>query len=98
MSGPKSPKLAGQPMGNAQQAGALMKNAQAFAGAFEKGDGKAVVAFWAEDGDYVDLNGRYLHGRPSIENAFKDFFAENKGLEAAHRRQFGAFCHAGHGY
>jgi uncharacterized protein (TIGR02246 family) len=49
--------------------------------AFEKGDAKAVAAFWAEDGDYVDLNGRYLHGRPSIENAFKDFFAENKGLK-----------------
>jgi uncharacterized protein (TIGR02246 family) len=67
--------------GDAQQAGALMKNAQAFADAFENGDAKAVAAFWAEDGDYVDLNGRHLQGRPSIENAFKDFFAENKGLK-----------------
>jgi len=58
---------------------ALIKNAQAFTEAFEKGDAKAVAAFWAEDGDYVDLNGRQLQGRPAIENAFKDFFKENKG-------------------
>ena len=62
-----------------QEAAALMKNAQAFTEAFEKGDAKAVAAFWAEDGDYVDLAGRRLQGRPAIENAFKDFFAENKG-------------------
>lgn len=65
--------------GDAQQTGALMKNAQAFVDAFEKGDAKAVAAFWAEDGDWVDLTGRRLQGRPSIENAFKDFFTENKG-------------------
>jgi uncharacterized protein (TIGR02246 family) len=60
---------------------ALIKNAQAFTEAFEKADAKAVAAFWAEDGDYVDLNGRRLQGRPAIENAFKDFFSENKGLK-----------------
>src|SRR5258708_34617257 len=58
---------------------ALIKNAQAFTEAFEKCEAKAVAAFWAEDGDYVDLNGRQLQGRPAIENAFKDFFKENKG-------------------
>ena len=40
-----------------------------------------MAAFWAEDGDYVDLDGRQLQGRSAIENAFKDFFAENKGLK-----------------
>jgi uncharacterized protein (TIGR02246 family) len=67
--------------GDAQQAAALNKKAQAFTEAFEKGDAKAVAAFWAEDGDYVDLAGRQLQGRPAIENAFKDFFTENKGLK-----------------
>jgi uncharacterized protein (TIGR02246 family) len=57
----------------------LFNNAKAFADAFEKGDAKAVAAFWAEDGDYVDLDGRRLQGRPSIESAFKEFFTENKG-------------------
>jgi uncharacterized protein (TIGR02246 family) len=58
-----------------------MKTAQAFTEAFEKGDSKAVAAFWAEDGDYIDLSGRRLQGRATIENAFKDFFTENKGLK-----------------
>jgi uncharacterized protein (TIGR02246 family) len=65
----------------AVQESALMNNAKAFVDAFEKGDAKAVAALWAEDGDYVDLNGRHLQGRSAIENAFEDFFRENKGLE-----------------
>jgi uncharacterized protein (TIGR02246 family) len=75
----EEPKAGQAANGDAQQTGALMKNAQAFVDAFEKGDAKAVAAFWAEDGDWVDLTGRRLQGRPSIENAFKDFFTENKG-------------------
>jgi uncharacterized protein (TIGR02246 family) len=60
---------------------AIFNNAKAFVDAFEKGDAKTVAAFWAEDGDYVDLTGRRLQGRPAIENGFKDFFTENKGLK-----------------
>src|SRR5262249_15950806 len=67
--------------GDAQQASALIKNAQSFVEAFEKGDAKAVAAFWAENGDYVDLTGRRLQRRPAIEDAFKYFFADNKGLK-----------------
>jgi len=65
----------------AAEENSLTNNAKAFVDAFEKGDAKAIAAFWAEDGDYVDVNGRHLQGRPSIENAFKDFFTENKGLK-----------------
>lgn len=60
---------------------AIFNNAKAFVDAFEKGDAKAVAAFWAEDGDYMDLDGRELQGRPAIEEAFKEFFKENKGLK-----------------
>jgi len=56
----------------------IINNAKAFVDAFDKGDAKAVAAFWAEDGDYVDLNGRHLQGRSAIENSFKEVFAENK--------------------
>src|SRR5260370_19591355 len=63
------------------QATAIINNAKAFTDAFQQGDSKAVAAFWAEDGDYVDLNGRQLQGRTVIETAFKDFFKENKGLK-----------------
>ena len=60
---------------------ALFNNAKALVDAFEKGDAKAVAAIWDEDSDYVDLTGRNLRGRTAIEDAFKDFFAENKGLK-----------------
>jgi len=59
----------------------IFNNAKAFVDAFEKGDANAVAAFWAEDGDYVDLDGRHLQGRTAIEDAFKEFFKENKGLK-----------------
>jgi uncharacterized protein (TIGR02246 family) len=60
---------------------AILNNAKAFVDTFEKGDAKAVAAFWAEDGDYADLDGRHLQGRTAIEDAFKEFFKENKGLK-----------------
>jgi uncharacterized protein (TIGR02246 family) len=60
---------------------AIFNNAKAFVDAFQSGDAKALAAFWAQDGDYVDLAGRRLQGRPAIENAFKEFFTENKGLK-----------------
>jgi uncharacterized protein (TIGR02246 family) len=63
------------------QADALMNNARAFVNTFETGDAKAIAAFWAEDGDYVDVNGRQLQGRSAIENAFKGFFIDKKGLK-----------------
>lgn len=59
----------------------IFNNAKAFVDAFERGDAKTVAAFWAEDGDYVDIDGRHLQGRPAIEDAFKEFFKENKGLK-----------------
>ena len=60
---------------------AIFNNAKAFVDAFEIGDAKTLAAFWAQDGDYVDLAGRRLQGCPAIEDAFKEFFAENKGLK-----------------
>jgi len=63
------------------QEAAITKTAEAFVEAFQKGDAKAVAAFWTQDGDYVDLTGRVLNGRPAIEKDFADLFAENKGLK-----------------
>ena len=60
---------------------AISNNAKAFVAAFEQGNAKAIAAFWTEDGDYMDLTGRLLQGRAAIENAFQDFFTENKGTK-----------------
>ena len=66
---------------NAPDEAALKKRAEAFIAAFDKGDAKAVAAFWTADGDYVDETGRHMKGRDEIEKAFTDFFSENKGLK-----------------
>jgi uncharacterized protein (TIGR02246 family) len=66
---------------NAADAAAMKKNAEAFTAAFDKGDAKAVAAFWTPNGDYVDETGRHMKGREEIEKAFTEFFSENKGLK-----------------
>ena len=67
--------------GNAEQEAAILKRAEAFVEAFQKGDAKALAAFWSPDGDYTDELGRNLKGRDAIERAFADLFAENQGLK-----------------
>jgi len=76
------PARAADPKDNAKEEAALQKNAEAFVEAFNKGDAKAVAAFWAEDGDYIDQTGRHVQGRDAIEKLFKEFFEENKGMKA----------------
>jgi uncharacterized protein (TIGR02246 family) len=66
---------------NPQEEAAIAKTAEAFVEAFQKGDAKAVAAFWTPDGDYVDPTGRVLLGRSAIEKDFEELFAENKGLK-----------------
>jgi uncharacterized protein (TIGR02246 family) len=71
-----------QAKGDAKDKDAIAKNAQDFIAAFEKGDAKTLAGFWSKDGDYTDPSGRELKGRDAIEKAFKEFFAEHKGLKA----------------
>jgi uncharacterized protein (TIGR02246 family) len=65
----------------AKEEAALLKTAQGFVEAFQKGDAKAVAEFWTADGDYTDQAGKVYKGRDNIEKMFKGFFAENKGLK-----------------
>src|SRR5262249_31869091 len=69
-----------KPSRHAKDEEALCKKGAAFAKAFRQGDAKVVAAFWKEDGDYIDRNGKHFKGRAAIEKAFKELFAENKGL------------------
>ena len=54
---------------------------QEFIAAFEKGDAKAVAAFWTEDADYVDQVGRQYKGRAAIEAMYAKAFAGQKGMK-----------------
>jgi uncharacterized protein (TIGR02246 family) len=65
--------------GNPAEEKALQKRAQEFIAAFDKGDAKAIAAFWTLDGDYVDQAGTTLSGRKAIEAAFGKQFAAARG-------------------
>jgi uncharacterized protein (TIGR02246 family) len=72
---------AAEPKAPSKDEAALIKNAETFVEAFHKGDAKALAAMWSADGDYVSDSGVSLKGREGIEKAFKDLFAEHKGLK-----------------
>jgi uncharacterized protein (TIGR02246 family) len=55
----------------------------AFIAAFNKGDAKAVAAFWTPDAVYVDQDGREHKGREAIEKLYEKVFADNKGAKLA---------------
>jgi uncharacterized protein (TIGR02246 family) len=57
------------------------KRAQAFIAAFNKGDAKAVAAFWTPDGDYTDQVGEKYKGRAALEKLYEKVFAERKGAK-----------------
>lgn len=67
--------------GNPEAEAALVKRAQDFVAAFQKGDSKSVAAFWTTDGDYTDMTGKRLTGQDEIQKSFTAFFAENKGAK-----------------
>jgi uncharacterized protein (TIGR02246 family) len=64
---------------NSKEAAALKARAEEFTKAFDKGDAKALAAFWTADGDYVDQAGHTLSGRKAIEAAFEKQFEATKG-------------------
>jgi uncharacterized protein (TIGR02246 family) len=78
----KKPAEAAQPKGGDKSAPeGKGKRAQEFIAAFEKGDAKAVAAFWTKDADYVDQTGREYKGRPAIEKMYEKVFAGKKGMK-----------------
>jgi uncharacterized protein (TIGR02246 family) len=59
----------------------LQKRAEAFVEAFNKGDAKALAAFFTPDADLVDPEGHSTKGRKAIEESYKKYFADNKGAK-----------------
>src|SRR5262249_25886920 len=59
------------------------KRAQEFIAAFNRGDAKAVAAFWTPDGDYTDHTGKKIAGRAALEKLYAKGFGEHKGSKLA---------------
>jgi uncharacterized protein (TIGR02246 family) len=70
-----------------QKAGAKEQPAkgrrEAFIAAFNKGNAKAVAAFWTPDATYVDQVGHEHKGRAAIEQLYEKVFAARKGAKLA---------------
>jgi uncharacterized protein (TIGR02246 family) len=64
-----------------EKAQPLKERRAAFIAAFNKGDVKAVAAFWTEDATYIDQDGREYNGRPAIEKQYAKVFAAQKGAK-----------------
>ncbi len=62
---------------DASDVGAVRKTAEEFAKAFNKGDAKAVAAFWTRDGEFVGPDGEPVRGREAIEKDYVEFFKKN---------------------
>src|SRR5262245_6717551 len=60
---------------------AIKKSMQNFIDAFEKGDAKAVAAFWTPEGEYIADDGTKYQGREELEKAYAEFFAKNKNVK-----------------
>jgi uncharacterized protein (TIGR02246 family) len=56
---------------------AVKKAIEAFAASFQKGDGKAVAAFWTTEGEYIGGDGTNFRGRAALEKAYTEFFTKN---------------------
>ena len=61
---------------------AIRDAAQAFVGAFQKGDANAVANLWTKEGEYVDENGDTVRGREALAKSYTGFFAKRKQLKA----------------
>jgi uncharacterized protein (TIGR02246 family) len=72
---------AAEPLDKTKEEAALQKNAEAFVEAFNKGDAKAAAAFFTEDGDIIDQDGRQIKGRKAIEKTYTKVFAGAKGAK-----------------
>jgi uncharacterized protein (TIGR02246 family) len=59
---------------------AIQKNQTAYVKAFNVGDAKGTAAFWAVDGEFVDVEGKSFKGRSAIAKEFASFFPDSKEL------------------
>jgi uncharacterized protein (TIGR02246 family) len=81
LAGGRTPSQAAEPKAEEKAALGKGKRAQEFIAAYNRGDAKAVAAFWTEDADYIDETGREFKGRAAIQNMYEKFFSQNKGVK-----------------
>jgi uncharacterized protein (TIGR02246 family) len=76
-----APCWAQEPTGNSADEQALRESHREFVAAYNKGDARALGAFFAPDADFVGFRGDAYHGRAQIEESMANFLARNRGLK-----------------
>ena len=59
---------------------AIRQTLDTYVEAFNNNDSVALSNLWSEDAEYEDETGEIYRGRKEIQEAFKQFFSENKGI------------------
>jgi uncharacterized protein (TIGR02246 family) len=66
---------------SAQDESAIRQTIESYVVAFNRGDATALAAHWTADGSFVTTTGKEFVGRKRLEDAFKKFFSEHKGIK-----------------
>jgi uncharacterized protein (TIGR02246 family) len=53
---------------------------KSYVAAYNRGDAKAVAAYWSESGEWINPSGQRFQGRLAIEKEMQTMFSENKGV------------------
>ena len=75
------PAVADEPKG--EEKAVAKERRAAYIAAYDRGDAKAVAAFWTEDATYVDEVGHEYNGRAAIEQLYEKVFDARKGAKLA---------------
>jgi uncharacterized protein (TIGR02246 family) len=59
---------------------AIRQTLDSYVEAFNNNDSVALSNLWSEDAEYEDETGEIYRGRKEIQEAFKQFFSENRGV------------------
>jgi uncharacterized protein (TIGR02246 family) len=74
---PETPALA--PEDRQPDRDAVRKALDSFTAAFQKGDGNAVAALFANEGEYISDDGTTIRGRAALEKDYNEFLKKNPG-------------------
>jgi uncharacterized protein (TIGR02246 family) len=72
--------MAKGPAGQANDEAAVRAAVAAYVAAYNRGDAKAVAAFWSDNGLWISPDGQRVQGRAAIEKELAAMFTEGKGL------------------
>jgi uncharacterized protein (TIGR02246 family) len=69
-----------KPSDDSADVNAIRANIDAYVVAYNRGDAKAVAAYWSDSAEWISPSGERFEGKQAIERELQTLFAENKGV------------------